>query len=50
MAAKLTSGRPKFSYFSGGNALAVRFAGKTIKSIRPLGGGTEMGTARSSRS
>jgi len=35
----------KFSYFSSGNALAVRFAGKTIKSIRPLGGGTEMGTA-----
>src|SRR5258708_36771935 len=35
----------KFSYFSGANPLAVRFAGTTIKSIRPLGGGTERGTA-----
>ncbi len=32
----------KFSYFGGGNALAVQFGGKTIKSIRPLGGGPEM--------
>jgi len=32
----------KLSYFSGSNALAVQFAGKTIRSIRPLGGGSEM--------
>ena len=35
----------KLSYFSGSNALAVQFAGKTIRSIRPLGGGSEMPVA-----
>ena len=35
----------KLSYFAGGNALAVQFNGKTIRSIRPLSGGTEMGSA-----
>jgi len=35
----------KLSYFAGGNALAVQFASKTIKSIRPLGGGPEMASA-----
>ena len=35
----------KISYFAGTNALEVQFRGKTIKSIRPLGGGAEFGTA-----
>ena len=35
----------KLSYFAGGNALAVQFTGKTIRSIRPLSGGAEMGSA-----
>src|SRR5947207_244312 len=35
----------KLSYFAGGNAIAVQFAGKTIKSIRPLNGGAELGAA-----
>jgi penicillin-binding protein 1B len=35
----------KLSYFGGTNALAVQFAGKTIRSIRPLGGGPEMAVA-----
>jgi penicillin-binding protein 1B len=35
----------KISYFAGTNALQVQFRGKAIKFIRPLGGGTEMGTA-----
>jgi penicillin-binding protein 1B len=35
----------KLSYFGGGNALAVQFAGKTIRSIRPLRGGAEMAGA-----
>ncbi|HEY6127780.1 MAG TPA: PBP1A family penicillin-binding protein [Candidatus Acidoferrum sp.] len=35
----------KLSYFGGSNALTVQFAGKTIRSIRPLGGGAEMATA-----
>ena len=35
----------KLSYFAGSNALAVQFNSKTIRSIRPLGGGTELGTA-----
>lgn len=35
----------KLSYFGGGNALTVQFGGKTIRSIRPLGGGAEMATA-----
>src|SRR6516164_5613879 len=35
----------KLSYFGGSNALAVQFNGKAIKSIRPLGGGAQMGSA-----
>jgi len=35
----------KLSYFAGNNALEVQFRGKTVKSIRPLGGGAEEGTA-----
>jgi penicillin-binding protein 1B len=35
----------KLSYFAGSNALAVQFRGKTIRSIRPLGGGTELDSA-----
>src|SRR5881275_710164 len=35
----------KLSYFGGKNALAVQFRGKSIKSIRPLEGGSEMDTA-----
>jgi penicillin-binding protein 1B len=35
----------KYSYFGGTNALSVQFGGKSIKAIRPLGGGTEMGSA-----
>jgi penicillin-binding protein 1B len=35
----------KLSYFAGGNALAVQFNGKVIRSIRPLSGGSDMGTA-----
>jgi penicillin-binding protein 1B len=35
----------KLSYFGESNALAVQFSGKTVRAIRPLGGGTEMGTA-----
>jgi penicillin-binding protein 1B len=35
----------KLSYFAGSNALAVQFGGKTIKAIRPLGGGADLGTA-----
>ncbi len=35
----------KFSYFAGGNALAVQFRGKSIRSIKPLAGGTELDTA-----
>jgi penicillin-binding protein 1B len=34
----------KLSYFAGGNDLAVQFNGRTIKSIRPLSGGPDMGT------
>lgn len=33
------------SYFNGGNALSVQFGTKTIKSIRPLSGGADLGTA-----
>ena len=33
----------KLSYFAGGNALAVQFSGKTIKTIRPLAGGPDVG-------
>ncbi|HVS74415.1 MAG TPA: PBP1A family penicillin-binding protein [Candidatus Acidoferrales bacterium] len=35
----------KLSYFEGQNALTVQFAGKTIRSIRPLGGGEELAVA-----
>ncbi len=35
----------KLSYFNGTNALAVQFSGNVIKSIRPLSGGTDLGTA-----
>ncbi len=35
----------KVSYFAGGNAVEVQFGAKTIKSVRPLGGGTELGSA-----
>jgi penicillin-binding protein 1B len=35
----------KLSYFGGSNALGVQFSGKAIRAIRPLGGGTELGTA-----
>ena len=33
------------SYFAGSNALAVQFNGKTIRSVRPLAGGAELGAA-----
>jgi penicillin-binding protein 1B len=35
----------RLSYFGGTNDLAVHFNGRSIKSIRPLGGGSDMGTA-----
>src|SRR5271165_1859775 len=35
----------KLSYFAGNNALAVQFNGQVIRSIRPLGGGTDLGSA-----
>jgi len=35
----------KLSYFAGGNAIRVKFAGKTIESIRPVSGGAELGVA-----
>ena len=35
----------KISYFGGKNGLAVQFRGKSIRSIRPLGGGAELDTA-----
>ena len=35
----------KLSYFGGNNALAVQFRGKTIRSIKPLSGGTELDSA-----
>ena len=35
----------KLSYFAGGNALSVQFGAKTIRAIRPLGGGSEMASA-----
>ena len=34
------------SYFEGKNALAVQFNGKTIRAIRPLGGGPELAVAQ----
>ena len=33
------------SFFAGSNALAVEFGGKTIRAIRPLAGGSDLGTA-----
>jgi len=35
----------KLSYFAGNNALAVQFRGKSIRNIKPLGGGGELDTA-----
>jgi len=35
----------KLSYFVGGNALDVQFTGKTIRAIRPLGGGNTLDNA-----
>jgi penicillin-binding protein 1B len=35
----------KLSYFAGSNALDVQFAGKTIRSIRPLAGGAMLDSA-----
>ena len=35
----------RLSYFGGSNDLSVQFNGRSIKSIRPLGGGPDMGTA-----
>jgi penicillin-binding protein 1B len=35
----------KLSYFGGSNELVVQFNGSTIKTIRPLSGGPDMGTA-----
>jgi len=35
----------KLSYFGGSDALAVQFNGKVIRTIRPLAGGPDMGTA-----
>jgi penicillin-binding protein 1B len=35
----------RHSYFGGTNALDVEFQGKTIRSIRPLSGGTDLGSA-----
>ena len=35
----------KLSYFAGSNDLAVHFNGRTIKAIRPLAGGADMGVA-----
>jgi penicillin-binding protein 1B len=35
----------RLSYFGGANAISVQFNGKTIRSIRPLTGGTDLGTA-----
>jgi UvrB interaction domain len=35
----------KLSYFAGSNGLAVQFTGKNIRSIRPISGGAELGTA-----
>jgi len=36
----------KLSYFGGSNALAVKFSGNAIRSIRPLAGGAELSTAQ----
>ncbi len=35
----------KVSYFAGGNSIAVEFKGNVIRSIRPLSGGPDLGTA-----
>ncbi len=36
----------KLSYFAGGNALAVEFGAKSVRSIRPLGGGAALSSAQ----
>jgi penicillin-binding protein 1B len=36
----------KLSFFAGSNALAVQFSGKSIKAIRPLSGGADLGMAQ----
>jgi len=36
----------KLSYFGGSNALAVKFSGKAIRSIRPLAGGADLEAAQ----
>src|SRR5258708_8852130 len=35
----------KLSFFAGGNALAVQFNGRVLPTIRPPGGGSDLGTA-----
>ena len=35
----------KYSYFGGTNALSVQFSARTIKAIRPLSGGADLGSA-----
>ena len=35
----------KLSFFAGANAIAVQFSGKVVRSIRPLAGGADLGTA-----
>jgi penicillin-binding protein 1B len=35
----------KYSYFAATNGLSVQFSGKSIKTIRPLAGGADMGSA-----
>jgi penicillin-binding protein 1B len=35
----------KLSYFAGTNALSVQFSGKTIREVRPLAGGADLGNA-----
>jgi len=35
----------KLSFFGGANAIAVQFSGKVVRSIRPLAGGADLGTA-----
>jgi penicillin-binding protein 1B len=41
----LTVRPSKLSYFNGTNALAVQFNGRVIRSIRPAGGGPDLGIA-----
>lgn len=35
----------KFSFFGGSNAIAVQFSGKVVRSVRPLAGGADLGSA-----